>query len=84
MATTVTDRLTGTPVADTTDRVMGTPAVYATSQLPHALLLSGDMTDGDDNLLLSGDMTDGDDILLLSGDALVLVTANHTDRVTGI
>lgn len=32
------------------------------------LLLSGDMTDGDDLLLLSGDMTDGDDVLLITGD----------------
>jgi hypothetical protein len=32
------------------------------------LILSGDMTDGDDRMLLSGDMTDGDDTLALSGD----------------
>lgn len=29
------------------------------------LLLSGDMTDGDDELLLSGDMTGGSDKLLI-------------------
>lgn len=32
------------------------------------LLLSGDMTDGDDELLLSGDMTDGDDALFITQD----------------
>lgn len=29
------------------------------------LRLSGDMTDGDDEMLLSGDMTDGDDKLTI-------------------
>ena len=36
--------------------------------LREKLLLSGDMTDGDDALELSGDMSDGDDIVILSGD----------------
>lgn len=35
--------------------------------LSNGSLLSGDMTDGDDQILLSGDMTDGDDIEMTSG-----------------
>ena len=47
------------------------------------LLLSGDMSDGDDALLLSGDMTDGDDRLRLSG-GYFTVSSTTADRVTGI
>ena len=54
-----------------TQRVSGTPAPFILDRIPHRLLLSGDMQAGSDELLLSGDTTDGDDVELLSGDAVL-------------
>lgn len=44
------------------------PGLVESSFEDSFLLLSGDMTDGNDRLLLSGDMQSGTDCLLLSGD----------------
>lgn len=85
MPTTVTNRVSGSPSSTTTLRVTGSPTSYSTDRFPAYLLLSGDMTDGDDLLLLSGDMTDGDDVLLLSGDMIHSgIVSTTTTRVTGL
>ena len=69
MATTVTDRFSGTPASAFT--------TYFTSRL----LLSGDAQSDTDALALTGDMTDGDDVVLLSGDVAVAAGATVTDRL---
>lgn len=61
----LTDRVTGAATASTTTRVSGTPTGALTYPFSFLLGLSGD-SDGS-NLLLSGDMTDGDDVLEVSG-----------------
>lgn len=57
------------PGADASIRC-GSFTIYAIVEyIANLLLLSGDMTDGDDLVLLSGDMqSDGSDALVLSGD----------------
>lgn len=83
MATTVTDRFSGTPSASTTDRFSGTPSVGALYRLPHDLLLSGDaQVTGSDAVKLSGDaQVTGSDVVLLSGDAQHAATGTTvTDR----
>lgn len=62
-----TDRVSGVVSSTITQRFAGTPAVHTSGRLGGFLLLSGDMTDGDDRILLSGDMGDGNDSLRLSG-----------------
>ena len=83
MATVTTDRVTGAVAGTVTQRITGTPDSVMTYALSGLLLLSGDMSDGDDKLLLSGDMTDGDDRLRLSG-LYLTINSTQTDRVTGI
>lgn len=81
MATTLTDRFSGLVTAASTSRITGTPTGSLTDRWSTFLLLSGDMSDGDDLLLLSGDMTDGDDLLRLSGDGNAPSGTTATDRL---
>lgn len=53
-------------VANPTIRIGVSPRGSGATEIK-SILLSGDMTDGDDKLLLSGDMTDGDDEEIFSG-----------------
>lgn len=71
MATTVTDRLSGSPSASVSDRFSGTPSGTPAYRLPHDLLLSGDaQVTGSDAVALSG----ATGVVLLSGDGQTLAS----------
>jgi len=75
MATTVTDRVTGTVGGSITNRLTGTPAGAAVDRISGFLRLSGSASDGDDVLLI-----DATGRLRLSG-VFVSIASTTTDRI---